>query len=84
MWRAEPLVQAGTEVVAIELSQSKREMREGVCAVDQDRNVALAALGDDALCRQDLTGQVDHVSDQNQFGSVMLDFTEDIYIFNKV
>ena len=66
--REEPLVEARAVVVAFEVVALERKVREGMRAVDEDLDAALARHPDDLADGQDLPGQVRDVRDLDDPG----------------
>ncbi len=65
--RQQPLVQARAVVVALEIGEREREMRERMCAVDDRLDAALAGHPADVADREDLPGEVRDVADVDHF-----------------
>jgi hypothetical protein len=64
--REEPLVEAGGVVVAIQVGDPEVEVRQRVSAVDDHRDAVPARHPHHVADRQDLSGEVDHVTHQDQ------------------
>jgi hypothetical protein len=81
MGSKEPLVEAGGEVVAVEVLLRKVVVGKGVGAVDDHRDPLLSGHLHDLAHRQDLTGDVDHVAHEDHPGAggdVLLEEGDDL------
>ena len=67
--RQQPLVQRGAEVVAVQIGVLEGELREGMRAIHNHLDAALASHLADLLHREDLAGAIGDVADVNHLGA---------------